>query len=90
MDIKECIRKNGLQIEVGELKQCQSVDIVFTNSDRIEDKTEFDVYAVNTRAGECELSELFEGFCKENRFKSDTVSAVIVVKSADTVEDLDA
>ena len=89
MNIKECIQKNGLQIEVDELKQCQSVDIVFTNSDGIEDETEFDVYAVDTKAGECELSELFEGFCKEHRFKFDTVYAVIVVKSADTIEDLD-
>lgn len=89
MNIKECIQKNGLQIEVDELKQCQSVDIVFINSDGMEDETEFDVYAVNTQAGERELSELFEGFCKEHRFKSDTVSAVIVVKSADTMGDLD-
>lgn len=32
LNIKECIQKNGLQIEVDELKQCQSVDIVIENT----------------------------------------------------------
>lgn len=88
MNIKECIKKNGLQIEVDTLKRCQTVDVSFINSDGIEDETEFDVSFVNTKAGEQELSQLFADFCKENHFKSNTVFAVTVVKSADTLDDL--
>lgn len=43
MNVKECIKKNGLQMEVTELKRHQIVDISFINPDGNEDETEFNV-----------------------------------------------
>lgn len=88
MNIKECIKKNGLQVEVDSLKRCQTVDIGFITPNGIEDETEFDVSFVYTKAGEKELSQLFSTFCKESGFSSNTVFAVTVVKSADSFEAL--
>lgn len=89
MNIKECIKKNGLQTEVNELKRYQTVDVSFINSDGNEDETEFDVSFMGTKAGEDELSQLFADFCKENKFKTNTVLSVTVVKSADSFEELE-
>lgn len=88
MNIKECIKNNGLQTEVDALKRCQTVDVSFINYDGIEDETEFDVSFIGTNAGEEELSQLFADFCKENGFKTTTVLSVTVVKSADSFKEL--
>lgn len=48
---------------------CQIYNIGFINSDGIEDETQFD--GVKTLK---ELSDLFRDFCKENGFKTNTVT----------------
>jgi len=88
MRLKECIRKNGLQIEVDTLKRWQSVDIDFINADGREDETQFDVKAVCTRSGIDELEKLYRDFCRENRFPENTVQSVTVVKNANSLEKL--
>lgn len=89
MNVKEWIKKNGLQMEVHDLKRHQVVDIGFINSDGNEDETEFNVSSIGTKAGVNELSQLFAHFCKENKFKTNTVISVIVVKSTDSFKELE-
>lgn len=88
MGINEWIKKHGLQMEVDSLKNWQSVDVDFINSDGKEDETQFDVSFIGTKTGIEELTELFNGFCKEHGYPNDMVRNVAVVKSADTHEEL--
>lgn len=89
MDIKQCIAKKGLQIEVDTFKRWQSVDIDFINSEGKEDEVQFDLMNVGNKKGISVLSNLFAVFCKENGFKTNTVQSVTVVKSADSFEGLE-
>ena len=89
MKLQECIKQKGLQIEVMSLKRCQSVDIAFLNSDGMEDETQFDVMFIGTRAGNKELEQLYDAFCKENKFPTNTVQSVTVVKSANSFAGLE-
>ena len=89
MNIQECLKKNGLQMEVDELKRYQMVDIDFINSDGKEDETQFSVSFIGTKAGEEELTQLFSDFCKENGFKTNTVQSITVVASADKWSELE-
>lgn len=88
MTIKQYIQKNGLRVEVDELKRFQSVAVAFLNGEGESDETEFDISGACTKAGAEELSALYEVFCKECGIKSNTVTAVRVVHSADTYEEL--
>ena len=88
MNIRECLKKNGWQIEVDYLGRYQSVDVDFINSDGNEDETQFDICGALTKAGEKELVDLYSDFCKENGFKTNTVISVTVVASADAMEEL--
>lgn len=89
MTIRECIKKNGWQIEVaGPLKRFQSVDIDFVNSDGLDDETQFDISGAGTTSGIQRLSELFSVFCKENGFKTNSVMSIAIVHVADTKEKL--
>ena len=89
MNIGECIKEKGWQMEVDSLKRYQSVDVAFINSDGLEDETEFDITGAGTKDGEKELTSLYKDFCKENGFKTNTVLSVTVVASADTKEELE-
>lgn len=89
MTLNECIKKRGLQIEVGSLKVWQSVDVCFINSNGQEDETQFDVKHIGTKPGNDELEELFNTFCNENGFSNSTVQSITVVKSANSYEELE-
>lgn len=88
MTIKECISQNGYQTEISRIKRFSSVDVSFINTEGKDDETQFDVMDVLTESGINELSELFDEFCKENKFKNNTVYAVTIVKSASSLEEL--
>lgn len=88
MTLKEFVEKNGKEICVSKMRQWQSVTIGFINADGKDDETEFDVYRVDTSAGLEELAQLFNDFCAENNFPTNTVQSVRVVKSADDYSDL--
>ena len=83
MTLKEFVEKNGKEKCVSKMRQWQSVIIGFINADGKDDETEFDVYRVDTSAGLEELAQLFNDFCAENNFPTNTVQSVRVVKSAD-------
>lgn len=88
MTLKQCIQKNGWHVEVDKLRRFQSVAIAFLNGEGESDETEFDISGACTDAGAEELSALYEEFCKECGIKSNTVTAVSVVQSADTYAEL--
>lgn len=85
MTVRQYIRKYGWQIEC-EPNACRamSVDIGFMDPDGRDDETQFDIAAYDER----ELSGLFDGFCKENHFRRNTVIGITIVQTADTMEDL--
>lgn len=88
MTIRQSIKEKGWIMEVAKLKRFQSVDVAFVNNEGKEDETEFDISGACTDAGTEELAGLYDGFCKENGIKNNTVLAVIVARSADTYEEL--
>ncbi len=74
MTIKEAIGKakeNGTFSAVPH--EPTSADVYFRGEGGSYDATQFDLYAEDK---ETELDELFTQFCQENRFRSDTVTAV--------------
>lgn len=89
MTIKEYVKKYGMQMEVDHLKLYQSVDIDFINSEGMEDETQFDIANAATKSGIAELNDLFKQFCKENGFKTNTVTGITIVKSANTRKELE-
>ena len=86
MNIKEHIKKIGLNVEV-ESKKCRymNVDVSFVNSDGRDDETQFSIKAYDAD----ELSRLFADFCKENGFKKNSVTCIAIVQMAETMEELD-
>lgn len=88
MNIKECLKKNGLQSEVDSFKRFQSVDIDFINADGAYDEVQFDISGAGTKTGEDVLTKLFSDFCKEDKCSEHTVTSVTVVASADTMDEL--
>lgn len=85
MTIKQCIRKNGINYEVDEIRRYLAVDVDFIGEDGREDETQFDVSISNMEA---ELDELFKDFCRDEHIKRNTVTGISVVASADTPEEL--
>mgnify|MGYP001097871067 CR=1 FL=1 len=88
MTLKQCIQKDGWRVEVDKLRRFQSVAVAFLNGEGESDETEFDINSACTKAGAEELSALYGVFCKECGIKSNTVTAVRVVHSTDTYEEL--
>lgn len=84
MAVLEHIKKKGVTLEVSPLKRYQVVNISFVNSLRMDDEVQFDVAFLCTKAGNEELSELFNTFCREEHCPNDTVSGVTVVYSTDS------
>ena len=85
MTVREFIETKGWGFEASLHHHYMTVRIQFINSDNREDETEFDIFAYDVD----ELISLFETFCKENNFTTDTVTDVYVVKSARTMEVLE-
>ena len=88
MTLKQCIKKQGLQTEVSKFYLWSSVDIDFINSDGMDDETQFDVMFVGTRDATEKLSQLYKDFYKENKFPTNTVQSVTVVKSVPCYDEL--
>lgn len=89
MKIREYIKKVGIACSPGPLKIWQAVNVGFVNSSREDDETQFDVKQACTKAGNEELAQLFESFCKENSFSTDTVTYVGITACADTYKELE-
>ena len=91
MTINDCIKKNGIQVDcdhpIG--TRWGEVTVAFENSQTGSyDETSFDVSDPLTNDGNHELGVLFKDFCKENQIKSNTVTAIILTKAAETYEEL--
>lgn len=85
MNIKQFIRKHGWQIECNSKPgRVMCVDVGFIDDEGREDETQMDINAYD----EQELSRLFVDFCKENKFPTNTVTSVVIVQIADTMEEL--
>lgn len=84
MTIRQCIKKNGWQLEC-ETEGCRamSVDVDFFNG-TTNDETQFDITAYNAD----ELAELFKEFCKENGYPYNRVTSITIVKAAGTMDEL--
>lgn len=87
--IRQFLTAKGIRLKTDNLRKYQIVHVAFNNEKHQLDEVSFDVHSVGTKAGNAELSELYEDFCKENNFRTDTVVSVTVVASADTKEDLE-
>lgn len=85
MTVNECIKQNGWNIEtnIGIGDKVASVNVGFDNNGR-EDETQFDITILDSE----ELQKLFEGFCKEEGCKADSVLYVNVVASAPAFDEL--
>ncbi|MGN0485531.1 MAG: hypothetical protein ACI4HI_18485 [Lachnospiraceae bacterium] len=85
MTIKQYIKKNGWAFDC-EVHPCRamSVDIGFINGDGLNDETQFDIKAYDAD----ELSDLFHDFCKENHCSERSVRYIVIVETADTMDDL--
>lgn len=85
MNVKQFIKEYGWQMEcASRLGKAMSVNIGFTNNAGEDDEAQMDINAYD----EQELSTLFDDFCKENGFSTNTVNYVVVVKIADSMDDL--
>ena len=85
MTIKQHINEYGWQMDC-DSKPCRAMNVnvdFFDNEERI-DETQFSINAYDVN----ELDGLFTEFCKENGFKRDTVSNIIIVEMADTIDKL--
>ena len=86
MTIKQYIKKHGLQYECEmHLHRAMSIVIAFTDHDGKSDETEFSVTISDTIN---ELDKLFSDFCKENGFLKNTVTCILVVRIAETMDKL--
>lgn len=88
MDIKSFLKEVGMQTET-DVKRWGTVNIDFINSeDNSYDEVQFDV-EINGNIFRCkELEELFREFCKENNYSPNMVENVVLIRSADTYEQL--
>lgn len=76
--------------EVFQIKKCSCVNIGFVTNDGKEDETQLIVkHSLLTKAGEAELSELFDSLTDELNTKSDNVTYITIVASADTADELE-
>ena len=90
MKVVSRIRKDGF------ISECDmtsgvwaAVDVCFLNSETGEqDEARFVMQHVLTKAGEEELRELYEDFCRTEGIRDDLVDSVIIVKYGQTREDV--
>lgn len=85
MTIKQFLKEYGWQREC-DLKpgKAMSVEIYFVNNEDREDQTQMDIHAYD----DDELCILFENFCNENGFSSDTVIGIEIIHIANDMEEL--
>lgn len=64
--------------------RAMTVQIGFSHKETKFDETEFSIEAWNTR----ELTDLFDAFCKENKFEDVLVFGLYIVRVAATMDEL--
>ena len=96
MTIRQYIRKYGWEIDcIPKACRAMNVDVGFINDENREDETELDIMAYDEAEldimayDEAELSNLFRDFCRENGFPQNTVTHIVVVQMADSMEELE-
>lgn len=90
MTIREIWDTEELQVAVEKVKMCSTVQVGFINNKGMEDETELDVHEnILTFAGRDELSDLFASLVVELCTTEDKVEYCRVVKSVDTLEELE-
>lgn len=86
MTIKEICRSGRLVAEVLSVKNYSAVNVRFMTTDKCEDETQLDLsHSPLTRAGEAELTELWESLCKEFNAKKDSMLSAVVVATANSM-----
>ena len=76
MTIKQCINKNGWQVDIDTSQPYRSMDVnVNFNNDGL-DETQFIINSYDVD----ELTKLFLEFCKENNIRQNTVTSITIVK----------
>ena len=77
MTVKQCISKNGWQVNTDTSQPYRSMDVSvnFNNGETL-DETQFLINAYNAD----ELTELFLEFCKENNLHQNTVIGLTIVR----------
>lgn len=90
MNIKEFFKNGGkwdIQCDINIPYRAMTINIGFlNNNNKMDDEVQFNIKPYNVD----ELNELFNDFCKENDFHSPTITYISVVKTAETMELLDA
>ena len=86
MTVKQFIKKHGWNIscDMSTPHRYMNVNVVFENNGQM-DETQFSIKSFNGK----ELSTLFTDFCKENNLPANTVINIVVVQTAEKMEDLD-
>lgn len=85
MTIKQYFANGGkweVECDTSKPYRAMSVNIGFLHAKGKEDEVQFDIQAYDVD----ELSRLFNEFCKENNFPTNTVMYVTVVQIAETME----
>lgn len=62
-----------------------NVKVCFVNNEGKDDETEFSIRVYDAN----ELNNLFDDFCKENKYNRNSVSAIIITQVAPTMDILD-
>ncbi|MGF7012000.1 hypothetical protein M2146_002554 [Lachnospiraceae bacterium PF1-22] len=78
MTLKNYIKVYGFTSDLDHLELVNVVDINFENEGEI-DEVQFDVQNVLTTSGLLELCKLWEEFCCENNYKTNTIKSVTIV-----------
>ncbi len=63
-----------------------NIDVDFIDENGNVDETQFSIENPFTEEGERELEDLFDQFCRENRFTTDTVVSVTITDFAEKME----
>lgn len=83
MTITQCVKK-GIQVEVHTYSRYQTIAVNFVNGEGEHDETQFDICALDFE----ELDALFTDFCTENGYRTNLVTGIRVVASAETMDKL--
>lgn len=89
MTIHEIVKAGYLCSEVECIKTCSCITLDFVNNEGAEDATQLTIaHNIFTKAGISELETLFNSLCKEFNTRSNSVTALTIVASANTMSEL--
>lgn len=90
MKIREIIKANKLCSEVNRIKKCSCITVNFISNEGKDDETQLTITNNPlTKAGTIELETLFGSLCKELNAEQDSITALTIAASADTMEQLE-